>query len=98
MGKIFGYAIRSRAPESIWESVKRSAGSCWTDAAQAATAISAIGLPVTSGTILAWERGAGVTAREPFASDLPVLASVYGCSIGELLQEMEDRKPPETRP
>jgi transcriptional regulator with XRE-family HTH domain len=39
------------------------------------------GLRCTRGTLLAWERGAGVTSREPFASDLVVIASAYGCTV-----------------
>jgi transcriptional regulator with XRE-family HTH domain len=52
------------------------------------------GLPCTRGTLLAWERGGGLTSREPFASDLTVLASAYGCSV----QDFFGVKVPEPMP
>ena len=42
------------------------------------------GLHCTRGTLLAWERGRGPTSREPFASDLCLIAAIYGCRIEEL--------------
>jgi hypothetical protein len=38
---------------------------------------------------LAWERGIGRTSREPFASDLAVIASVYGCSVADFFSPVE---------
>jgi transcriptional regulator with XRE-family HTH domain len=55
-------------------------------ASQAADLIAIKGLACTRGTLLAWERGTGGTSREPFASDLSVLASVYGCRVMEFFQ------------
>lgn len=52
-------------------------------AADAARLISATGIRCTQGTLLAWERGTGVTCREPFASDLPIIAGIYCCKIGD---------------
>ena len=50
-------------------------------ASQASARMRAHGLRCTRGTLLAWERGIGITAREPFASDLIIVASVYGCAV-----------------
>lgn len=58
-------------------------------AAGASELITAKGVKCTSGTLLAWERGKGVTSREPFASDLLVIASVYGCSLNDFFQRPE---------
>ena len=52
-------------------------------ASRAAALITLKGLACTRGTLLAWERGVGCTSREPFASDLSVLAAIYGCKIAE---------------
>jgi hypothetical protein len=40
-------------------------------------------IPCTRGTLIAWERGEGVTSREPFASDLGVLALVLRCQVSD---------------
>ena len=53
----------------------------------AANLITAAGIKCTRGSLLAWERGVGYTSREPFASDLPAIAKVYGCAVGDLFVE-----------
>lgn len=45
------------------------------------------GLPCTLGTLLAWERGTGVTSREPFASDLGLIAELYRCTVESLFAD-----------
>ncbi len=52
-------------------------------ARDAAAQLTAHGLDCTRGTLLAWERGGGRTSREPFASDLAVVAAVYHCAVAE---------------
>jgi transcriptional regulator with XRE-family HTH domain len=54
------------------------------NAADAAQLISASGIKCTRGTLLAWERGIGATSREPFASDLSVIAGIYRCKVADL--------------
>jgi transcriptional regulator with XRE-family HTH domain len=56
-------------------------------AKQAAMLLTSMGLSCQRGTLLAWERGRGTTSREPYASDLPVIAAVYGCSVDDLFGE-----------
>ncbi len=58
-------------------------------AQQAAALLTAHGLECTRGTLLAWERGQGPTTREPFASDLTIIARVYGCSVDEFFSSEE---------
>jgi transcriptional regulator with XRE-family HTH domain len=53
-------------------------------ASKAAQLLQSHGLACTRGTLLAWERGQGPTSREPFASDLSIIALVYGCGIEAL--------------
>jgi transcriptional regulator with XRE-family HTH domain len=52
-------------------------------AAAASALIIAKGLKCSRGTLLAWERGAGRTSREPFCSDLNLIAAVYQCSVND---------------
>jgi len=52
-------------------------------AAAAAKLILAAGIKCRRGTLLAWERGNAPTCREPFASDLPIIAGVYGCDVSD---------------
>ncbi len=66
---------------------------CGLSALRAASLMAERGLKCTRGTLLAWERGAGVTSREPFASDLTVIASVYGCSVQDFFS-LPSRIPP----
>jgi hypothetical protein len=56
--------------------------------AEAALEITRRGLACQRGTLLAWERGSGATSREPYASDLTILAAVYDCTIGELFAKL----------
>lgn len=53
---------------------------------KAASLLLSLGLRCTRGTLLAWERGGGMTSREPFASDLIVIASAYGCTVQDFFQ------------
>lgn len=53
---------------------------------KAASLLLSRGLRCTRGTLLAWERGGGMTSREPFASDLVVIADAYGCSVQDFFQ------------
>lgn len=53
---------------------------------KAASLLLSRGLRCTRGTLLAWERGGGMTSREPFASDLIVIADSYGCSVKDFFQ------------
>ncbi len=39
--------------------------------------------------LLAWEHGKDADAVEPHASDLPEIATVYGCSIAELFAQTD---------
>jgi transcriptional regulator with XRE-family HTH domain len=55
-------------------------------AKKAANVLLQKGLRCTRGTLLAWERGGGLTSREPFASDLVVIASAYGCSVEDFFR------------
>lgn len=48
------------------------------------------GLQCSRGTLLAWERGFGRTSREPFASDLVVIAAGYNCSVNDLFTALLD--------
>jgi len=50
---------------------------------EAAKLLSEMGLSCRRGTLLAWERGVGTTSREPYASDLPLIAHVYGCNVSD---------------
>jgi hypothetical protein len=50
---------------------------------EAARELTRRGLNCQRGTLLAWERGYGTTSREPYASDLPVIASLYGCGVSD---------------
>ncbi len=50
-------------------------------AGDAAAKLTDAGLHCKRGTLLAWERGIGSTSREPFASDLCIIARVYGCEV-----------------
>ena len=50
---------------------------------EAASLLVSRGIPCKRGTLLAWERGSGQSTREPYASDLTMIASVYGCSVDE---------------
>jgi len=50
---------------------------------EAASKLSSLGLECKRGTLLAWERGGGRSSREPFASDLGVIAALYGCRVDE---------------
>lgn len=54
---------------------------------EAAAELTRLGLPCTLGTLLAWERGSGVTSREPFASDLGLIAELYHCSVEALFAD-----------
>jgi hypothetical protein len=58
-------------------------------AAVAARLISAKGVKCTRGTLLSWERGHGLTSREPFASDLPIFAGIYECDVNALFGQSE---------
>lgn len=59
----------------------------------ASATIAARGLKCSRGTLLAWERGTGPTSREPFASDLIVIAAVYGCLVSEFFAAARDDRP-----
>lgn len=63
-------------------------------AQQAAALLVERGLGCTRGTLLAWERGVGPTTREPFASDLGLIAGVYGCTIGSFYHHRDGVEPP----
>lgn len=52
-------------------------------ASAASALIMARGLKCSRGTLLAWERGIGRTSREPFCSDLHLIASIYQCSVND---------------
>lgn len=52
-------------------------------ATAAAHLIALTGIKCGRGTLLAWERGNRAMSREPFASDLPIIAEVYCCNIGD---------------
>ncbi len=54
--------------------------------ADAARLISTAGVRCSEATLMAWERGRGRGSREPFASDLSVIARVYGCRIDDLCE------------
>lgn len=56
-------------------------------ASHASQMIAANGVKCSRGTLLAWERGVGRTSREPFASDLAVIARVYCCKVDEFFME-----------
>lgn len=55
-------------------------------ASTASALIAAKGLKCSRGTLLAWERGVGRTSREPFCSDLNLIASVYQCSVNDFFR------------
>lgn len=57
-------------------------------ASHASQIISANGIKCSRGTLLAWERGIGRTSREPFASDLAVIARVYGCEVDDFFKKV----------
>ncbi len=59
------------------------------NATDAAKFISAMGIQCTRGTLFAWERGAGATSREPYASDLVVIARVYRCTVNDFFAQSE---------
>lgn len=52
--------------------------------ADASSMISVAGIRCSPATLMAWERGRGGGSREPFASDLVMIAGVYHCRIDEL--------------
>lgn len=62
-------------------------------ATKAALLLQSKGLRCSRGTVLAWERGYGHTSREPFSSDLGVIADAYACSIDEFYQDCSAAKP-----
>ena len=64
-------------------------------AKKAASLLLQNGLKCTRGTLLAWERGGGFTSREPFASDLIVIASVYACSVEDFFSAQAVAEKPE---
>lgn len=70
--------LRRAALAEKLKAARRAAG---LSASVASALIDAKGLKCSRGTLLAWERGFGRTSREPFASDLAVIAQVYGCSV-----------------
>lgn len=53
---------------------------------EAIAMLSANGLSYRRSTLLAWEHH-GDSSREPFASDLPILAIIYNCSVEDLFAE-----------
>jgi transcriptional regulator with XRE-family HTH domain len=55
---------------------------------EAAGRLSARGLECKRGTLLAWERGGGRSSREPFASDLQLIASIYGCHVDDFFSPL----------
>lgn len=57
-------------------------------ASAASALIVAQGLKCSRGTLLAWERGIGRTSREPFCSDLNLIASIYKCSVNDFFAGM----------
>ncbi len=64
-------------------------------AQDAASQLTAKGIDCTRGTLLAWERGSGPTTREPFASDLPMIASVYHCTVDLFFSSGPVEHPPQ---
>jgi transcriptional regulator with XRE-family HTH domain len=50
-------------------------------AGKAASLIAERGIRCRASTLFAWERGIGPGSREPFASDLAMIAAVYGCTV-----------------
>ena len=56
-------------------------------AASASKLISAKGVKCARGTLVAWERGNGLGSREPFASDLPIIAGIYECDVADLFRQ-----------
>ena len=56
-------------------------------ASEASRRICEQGLNCSRGTLLAWERGVGPSTREPFASDLKILAQVYGCEVEDFFRD-----------
>jgi transcriptional regulator with XRE-family HTH domain len=63
-------------------------------ASAAAELIRNHGLACSRGTLLAWERGQGTTSREPFASDLSILAAVFNCRIEDFFGGDAEADPP----
>lgn len=59
-------------------------------ATSASEALVGRGLRCKRATLLAWERGRGDTSREPYASDLAVIASVYGCTVNDLFRQTQE--------
>jgi transcriptional regulator with XRE-family HTH domain len=55
---------------------------------EAAARLSSQGLECKRGTLLAWERGGGRSSREPFASDLQLIASMYGCHVDDFFSPL----------
>jgi transcriptional regulator with XRE-family HTH domain len=62
---------------------RKRAGLSATEAAQRMQESS---VACTRATLLRWERIGGSRGSEPHASDLPVIAQVYECSISRLFQ------------
>ena len=56
-------------------------------AKQASERLTSMGVACSRGTLLAWERGGGRTSREPFASDVALLAAAYGCDVNSLFDD-----------
>lgn len=72
------------------KSARRNSG---LSAQTAASLLATHGIRCSRGTLLAWERGQGKTSREPFASDLHAIASIYGCTVDDLFSRRSEPAP-----
>jgi hypothetical protein len=61
---------------------------------EAGLLLAASGVMCNRTTILAWEGAAGPEFIEPMASDLPIVAAVYGCAVESLYGECPQERTP----
>jgi transcriptional regulator with XRE-family HTH domain len=86
-----GYDIERRT--NLAKRLKAARQRAALSAKEAAEKLTSLGVACSRGTLLAWERGGGRTSREPFASDLNVLATAYACSVNVFFDEMPGPDP-----
>jgi transcriptional regulator with XRE-family HTH domain len=80
-------AYNSQRRSQLGAGLKAARRRAGLSASDASAALTAKGLKCRRGTLLAWERGVGPTSREPFSSDLRLIASLYGCDVQDFFND-----------
>lgn len=71
----------------LGECLKAARKQAGLSATKAALLLQSKGLRCSRGTVLAWERGLGHTSREPFSSDLRLIAEAYACTVDDFFKD-----------